>query len=321
MIRKLLFVCDPLSGFATYKDTTFAMMLKAQQRGYEIFSAEPHELRASADGKTAGLSVFAHQIRIDQPQAHPWWREDHASWCPVTDFAAILMRKDPPFDQNYFVATQLLDIAERQGVSVINTPRALRDHGEKLSALEFPHLTPPTVIASDIASLKAFAIHHEKVVVKPLDAMGGTGVFVLEAKDPNLPSAIEVLTGHGERAIVAQKYLPEIAQGDKRIILIDGLPVDAVLARVPPEGQSRGNLAAGGKGIVAPLSPIDRAIALEVGAVLAARGLLFVGLDIIGQKLTEINVTSPTGFQEISQQSGIDVAGIFIDTVEKRIGL
>lgn len=315
MSRRVLFVCDALSGFAIYKDTTFAMMRECQKRGYEVHAAGIQELKASADQGESRLQVFSHQIRIDDPERQPWWIEDEASWKEASFLDLIVMRKDPPFDQDFFVATQLLEIAERQGVCVVNSPQALRNHGEKMAALEFPEFTPPTLISSNIQTIKAFAGHHGKIVIKPLDAMGGTGVFVLQASDPNLPSAIEVLTDAGKKSIVAQKYLPEIVDGDKRIIVINGEPIDHVLARIPPAGQSRGNLAAGGKGVVQPISAQDRAIAKAVGQKLAPRGLHLIGLDIIGSCLTEINVTSPTGFQEITNQAGVDVAAIFIDAV------
>ena len=314
MTRSVLFVCDPLGGFKTYKDTTFAMMRECQRQGIEIHTAELHELRARADREGSRLEVFAHQIRIDQPQAPIWWIEDAAQWQPASKFDLILMRKDPPFDAHYLAATQQLEIAQRGGVRVLNCPRALRNHGEKMAALEFPGLTPETLISADLKALKEFAIHYQKIVVKPLDAMGGTGVFVLEAEDPNLPSAIELLTEHGAKQIVIQRYLPAISQGDKRIIVINGKPVESALARIPPAGQSRGNLAAGGKGVVMALSARDREIANTVGEALAPRGLMLLGLDVIGEHLTEINVTSPTGFQEIQSQSGIDVARMFIET-------
>ncbi len=319
MSLKALFVCDALHTFATYKDTTFAMMRECARRGMEIHVAQLHELRAAASSPEAGLEVFAHHIHIDNPQAQPWWVEQTTSWQSAKNFAAIFMRKDPPFDVHYFVATQLLEVAQRQGVKVFNNPQALRDHGEKISALEFAALTPPTLISADIKSLKAFAIHHEKIVAKPLDAMGGTGVFVLTAQDPNLPSALEVLSEAGKKAIVAQRYIPEITEGDKRVIIINGKPIDFALARVPQPGQSRGNLAAGATAKVIPLSAKDREIALEVGQKLASRGLLLIGIDVIGSYLTEINVTSPTGFQEITQQSGIDVASVFMDAVQNQL--
>ena len=315
MNQRVLFVCDPLSGFATYKDTTFAMMRECQRRGIETHTAELHELRARASASGSLLEVFAHQIRIDDPQANIWWIEDSACWRSASEFDLILMRKDPPFDAHYLVATQLLEVAQRQGVRVLNSPQALRNHGEKMAALEFPEFTPESLVSSDLRALKEFAVHHGKIVVKPLDAMGGIGVFVLAASDPNLPSAIEILTDHGRRHIVIQRYLPKIIEGDKRIIVINGKPVDFALARIPPEGQSRGNLAAGGKGVAIALSPRDREIATAVGARLAPRGLALMGLDVIGEHLTEINVTSPTGFQEITAQSGIDVAQLFIEAV------
>ena len=199
MTRSVLFVCDPLGGFKTYKDTTFAMMRECQRQGIEIHTAELHELRARADREGSRLEVFAHQIRIDQPQAPIWWIEDAAQWQPASKFDLILMRKDPPFDARYLAATQQLEIAQRGGVRVLNCPRALRNHGEKMAALEFPGLTPETLISADLKALKEFAIHYQKIVVKPLDAMGGIGVFVLEAEDPNLPSAIELLTEHGAK--------------------------------------------------------------------------------------------------------------------------
>lgn len=315
MNRRVLFVCDPLAAFKTYKDTTFAMMRECQTRGIEIHVAHMAGLRAEVVDQTSRLMVFAHHILIDNPQTPQWWVEHRAQWCPAREFDAILMRKDPPFDQHYFVATQLLEVAQREGVRVINTPDALRNHGEKMAALEFPQFTPETLVSSDLGSLKTFAARLGKVVIKPLDAMGGTGVFVLEAHDPNLPSALEVLTEHGQRSIVAQRYLPEIAQGDKRIIVINGKPVPWALARIPAKGQSRGNLAAGGTGVVMPLSARDQEIAAHVGTVLAPRGLFLIGLDVIGDCLTEINVTSPTGFQEITEQSGLSVASLFIDAI------
>lgn len=315
MTTRLLFVCDPLEGFATYKDSTFAMMRECQLRGIEIHSAHPHELRAHCDSDGNSLSVFAHHIRIDDPEAPIWWVEDSANWQDARTFTAIVMRKDPPFDAAYLICTQFLDIAERQGVPVVNRPQALRDHGEKMAALEFPQFTPPTLVSCNIKALREFAAHQGKIVIKPLDAMGGQGIFVLDARDPNLPSALEVLSDNGRRSIVAQRYLPEIIDGDKRIIVIDGQAIPAALARIPPDGHSRGNLAAGGRGVVMALTAREQEIADVVGRELAPRGLVLMGLDVIGGYLTEINVTSPTGFQEISRQANIDVAARFIDAV------
>ncbi len=317
MSHRILFICDPLAGFAIYKDTTYAMMTEAQRQGAEIFATMPNGLSATTSSATAGLQVLAERIQIEPSGVKPWWNTLETGWRDIRDFDVILMRKDPPFDQDYFVATQLLDIAVRLGVRVVNAPGALRDHGEKMAALEFPEFTPPTLVSSDMPSLKAFAAEHQKIVIKPLDAMGGTGIFVLTADDPNLPSALEVLTDSGRRAIVAQRYLPAIVEGDKRIIVINGVPVDFALARIPQPGQSRGNLAAGGKGVVVPLSDRDREIATTVGQRLLPCGLFLLGLDVIGDSLTEINVTSPTGFQEIKAQSGTDVAALFINALRQ----
>jgi glutathione synthase len=313
--QRLLFICDPLVGFATYKDTTYAMMVEAQRQGAEVYAAMPNGLSATATSTAIGLQVSAEQIQVQPSGVNPWWKTVSTSAHDIRDFDVVLMRKDPPFDQNYFVATQLLDIAVRLGVRVVNAPDALRNHGEKMAALEFPEFTPPTLVSSHIAALKEFASTHQKIVIKPLDAMGGTGIFVLTADDPNLPSALELLTNTGRQAIVAQRYLPAIVEGDKRIIVINGIPVDFALARIPQPGQSRGNLAAGGKGVVVPLTPRDREIATAVGKKLLPRGLFLLGLDVIGDSLTEINVTSPTGFQEIKAQSGTDVAALFINAL------
>ncbi len=315
MSQRLLFICDPLTGFATYKDTTYAMMVEAQRQGAEVYAAMPNGLSATAVSTAIGLQVLAEQIQVQPSGVTPWWKSLSTGWRDIRDFDVVLMRKDPPFDQNYFVATQLLDIAVRLGVRVVNAPDALRNHGEKMAALEFPEFTPPTLVSSQIAALKEFASTHQKIVIKPLDAMGGTGIFVLTADDPNLPSALELLTNTGRQAIVAQRYLPAIVEGDKRIIVINGIPVDFALARIPQPGQSRGNLAAGGKGVVVPLTPRDREIATAVGKKLLPRGLFLLGLDVIGDSLTEINVTSPTGFQEIKAQSGTDVAALFINAL------
>ncbi len=317
MSQRFLFICDPLTGFAIYKDTTYAMMVEAQRQGAEVFAAMPNGLSAITSPTATGLQVLAEQIQIQPSGVQPWWTPVATGWRDIRDFDVVLMRKDPPFDQDYFVATQLLDIAVRLGVRVVNAPDALRNHGEKMAALEFPEFTPPTLISSEMRALKTFATEHQKIVIKPLDAMGGTGIFVLAANDPNLPSALEVLTDSGRRAIVAQRYLPAIIDGDKRIIVINGVPVDYALARIPQPGQSRGNLAAGGKGVVVPLSDSDREIATTVGQRLLPRGLFLLGLDVIGDSLTEINVTSPTGFQEIKAQSGTDVAALFINALRQ----
>ena len=320
-MARLLFITDPLAGFKLEKDSTFAMMRAAQQRGHTLWAATADQLRCRANGPTAQPSVTATAITIksnvtSSSPAEPWWSALQEASLGPEDIDIILMRKDPPFDVNYLVATQLLEVFERMGVRVVNRPQALRDHGEKLSALEFTRWGPPGLVSADIAQLRAFAQEHPKVVYKPLDAMGGSGIFVTEAADPNLPVILELLTNLGERAIMAQRHLPEILEGDKRILLIDGEPVPHALARIPPAGASRGNLAAGGRARAQPLTEQDHAIAADLGPTLAARGLFLVGLDVIGAHLTEINVTSPTGFQEITQQTGFDVAEHFITRLE-----
>jgi len=332
-MARLLFITDPLAGFKLEKDSTFAMMRAAQQRGHTLWVATADQLRCRANvptaGPTAGTtagptalpSVAATEIALKtdltpDSSHQPWWSALQEACLGPEDIDIILMRKDPPFDVNYLVATQVLEVFERMGVRVVNRPQALRDHGEKLSALEFPQWTPPGLVSAEMAELRAFAQEHPRVVYKPLDAMGGSGIFVTEAADPNLPVILELLTNLGERAIMAQRHLPEIVEGDKRILLIDGEPVPHALARIPPAGASRGNLAAGGRARAQPLTEQDRAIAADLGPTLAARGLFLVGLDVIGAHLTEINVTSPTGFQEITQQTGFDVAEYFITRLE-----
>ncbi|MGA1692268.1 MAG: glutathione synthase [Burkholderiaceae bacterium] len=324
-MARLLFITDPLAGFKLEKDSTFAMMRAAQQRGHTIWVATANQIRCRANvpttGPTALPSVAATEIALQTDltpgSSHQaWWRGLKEATLGPEDIDIILMRKDPPFDVDYLVATQMLEVFERMGVRVVNRPQALRDHGEKLSALEFAQWTPPGLVSADMAELRAFAQEHPKVVYKPLDAMGGSGIFVTEAADPNLPVILELLTNLGTRAIMAQRHLPEIVEGDKRILLIDGEPVPHALARIPPAGASRGNLAAGGRAHVQPLTARDQAIAAALGPTLAARGLFLVGLDVIGEHLTEINVTSPTGFQEITRQTGFDVAAHFITRLE-----
>ncbi len=319
----LLFVADPVESFRTYKDTTFAMMREAQSRGHAIWACESADLHWSADAE----AVTAVCRRIELTGAG-----DDADWFRVLDrrpralrsFGAVLMRKDPPFDSEYFYATHLLEQAQREGAAVFNSPRALRDHPEKLSIMEFAQFIAPTLVSRRAADIKAFYAEHGDVILKPLDGMGGTGIFRLRqqpggAPDPNLNVVIETLTGGGRTTIMAQRFVPEIAQGDKRVLIIAGEPVPYCLARIPQGGETRGNLAAGGLGVAQPLSARDREIARGIGPILAARGLLLVGIDIIGDVLTEINVTSPTCFQEITQQTGCDVARLFIDALERAV--
>ncbi len=320
-MAKLLFVADPIETFKAYKDSTVVMMAAAQSRGHQVYVCEPKDLSAASDQGKARVAVQARHLHIaDHPQAaNPWWQVVEQSSYPADAFDVVLMRKDPPFDVDFLVATQLLDVMAQAGIWVINKPAALRDHGEKLAALEFAAFTPTTIVSASMGQLTDFAKAHSKVVFKPLDAMGGSGIFVTQATDPNLPVILETLTDLGRRAIMGQEWLPQIVDGDKRILLIDGRPVPHALARIPPAGASRGNLAAGGRGEARPLTDRDLEIANALGPTLAARGLFLVGLDVIGDHLTEVNVTSPTGFQEITTQTGFDVAEAFIKAIEARL--
>jgi glutathione synthase len=234
----------------------------------------------------------------------------------LKDFGAVIMRKDPPFDSEYFYSTHLLEQAEREGARVFNKPRALRDHPEKLAIMEFAQFIGPTLVTRDAQDIKRFHAEHQDIILKPLDGMGGMGIFRVKADGLNLGSIIETLNKDGAQSVMVQKFLPEIAQGDKRVLVIGGKPVPFCLARIPQGNEVRGNLAAGGLGVAQPLSARDREIAEAVGPVLAARGLLLAGIDVIGDCITEINVTSPTCFQEIFDQTGFDVAAMFVDALE-----
>lgn len=313
---KLLVVLDPLASLKIYKDTSYAMMREANARGHGVFTCGAKQLRVKsgiAEARAARLHF------TDTQTGHDWYQQDEASITALKDFDAVIMRTDPPFNQQYFYATQLFTLAEAQGARIFNRGQALRDFNEKLAILKFPEFTAPTLVTQQEADIREFLAEHGDIIVKPLDGMGGTGIFRLRETDPNIGSIIEMLTANGTQTIMVQRYIPAIKDGDKRILLIDGKPVDWCLARIPQAGETRGNLAAGGRGEARPLTAKDREIAEALGPQLAAQGLLLVGLDVIGENLTEINVTSPTCFQEISAQSGINVAGLFIDAIEKRI--
>ncbi|MBI2745732.1 MAG: glutathione synthase [Burkholderiales bacterium] len=312
----LLFVADPLESFKTYKDSTFAMMREAQRRGHTLAACEPRHLSWQV---TTGVQAHVRRIRLTGHEEH-WFHE--APLAPaqrlaaLRDFDAIVMRKDPPFDSEFFYATHLLEQAEREGARVFNKPRALRDHPEKLAILEFPQFTTPTLVTREAQAVRDFHAQHRDIILKPLDGMGGMGIFRVKDEGLNLGAIIETLNRDGAQTLMVQKFLPAIAQGDKRILVIGGKPVPYALARIPQGGEVRGNLAAGGKGVAQALSPRDREIAEAIGPVLAARGMLLIGLDVIGDCLTEINVTSPTCFQEITDQAGFDVAAMFVDALE-----
>lgn len=321
----LLFVADPLESFKPYKDSTFAMMREAARRGHRILACEPRDLRWERGAHRAGPVVArVREVELTGATDAGWFRDAPAPGArhalPLREVHAVLMRKDPPFDSEYFYATHLLEQAEREGARVFNRPRALRDHPEKLAILEFPQHIAPTLVTRDGADIQRFHAEHGEIILKPLDGMGGMGIFRVGPDGLNLGSIIETLNQHGATTLMVQKFLPEIAQGDKRILLIGGVAVPYCLARIPQGSEIRGNLAAGGKGVAQPLADADRRIAAAVGPTLAARGLLLVGLDVIGACLTEINVTSPTCFQEIMQQTGFDVAAVFVDALEEALG-
>jgi len=311
----ILFVADPLESFQTYKDTTFSMMREAQRRGHHIAACETRQLLWQQGGV-----VQAQTRRITLTgQADRWFEEQPGAVLTLHSFDAIIMRKDPPFDSEYFYATHLLEQAEREGAKVFNKPRALRDHPEKLAIMEFPQHIGPTLVTRDAQAVRAFHAEHQDIILKPLDGMGGMGIFRVKPDGLNLGSIIETLNREGAQSLMVQKFLPAIAQGDKRVLVIGGVPVPFCLARIPQGGEVRGNLAAGGLGVAQPLNDADRAMAQAMGPTLAARGLLLVGLDIIGTHLTEINVTSPTCFQEISDQTGFDVPAMFFDALEAAV--
>jgi glutathione synthase len=312
---ELLFVTDPLESFKTYKDSTFAMMREAQRRGHTIHTCEPRHMLWVRGG------VVQAQVRSITltGDATDWFAEAPSQMRFIKDFGAVVMRKDPPFDSEYFYATHLLEQAEREGARVFNKPRALRDHPEKLAILEFPQFIGPTLVTRDADAIKRFHAEHKDIILKPLDGMGGMGIFRVKDDGLNLGGIIETLNKDGAQTVMVQKFLPAIVDGDKRVLVIGGKPVPFCLARIPQGGEVRGNLAVGGKGVAQPLSDSDRAIAQALGPILAARGLLLVGLDVIGDSLTEINVTSPTCFQEITDQSGFDVAAMFVDALEAAV--
>ena len=312
----ILFVADPLESFKIYKDTTFSMMRELQRRGHAISACEPKDIMWV---RGAPVTAYVRDITLT---GHPqdWFvaaqsKPDERPQA-LKEFGCVVMRKDPPFDSEFFYATHLLEQAEREGARVFNKPRALRDHPEKLAILEFPQFIGPTLVTRDAADIRRFHAEHKDIILKPLDGMGGTGIFRVKEDGLNLGGIIETLNQGGAQTVMVQKFLPAIVDGDKRVLVIGGKPVPFCLARIPQGGEVRGNLAVGGKGVAQPISDSDRAIAEALGPILAARGLLLVGLDVIGDSLTEINVTSPTCFQEITDQTGFDVPAMFADALE-----
>jgi glutathione synthase len=310
---KLLLILDPLEELKAYKDTSVAMMRAAAARGHELFFCSAGALRAD-NGIRARCTRLA--VTTDDED---WYSAGESEDAALAGFDAVLMRKDPPFDMEYLTALWLLSQAEREGARVFNDPAAVRDHNEKLGILEFPQFIAPTVATRDPERVHAFIDEHKDAILKRLDGMGGESIFRVRGDDPNRNVIVETMTQAGARVIMAQRFLPEIKDGDKRVLLIEGKPVPHALARMAKPGESRANLAAGGKGVAKPLSRRDREIAEAVGPVLAKRGLLLVGLDVIGDCVTEVNVTSPTCFREIQDQTGFDVSGMFVDALERQI--
>ncbi len=311
---KLGIVMDPISSINIKKDTSFAMLLEAQRRGYELYYMEMADLyldNGEARARTRKLSV--------EQNYDSWYTFNDEQDLALADLNVILMRKDPPFDTEYIYATYILERAEEKGTLIVNKPQSLRDCNEKLYTAWFADLTPDTLVTRNKAQLKAFWEKHGDIILKPLDGMGGASIFRVKEGDPNLPVIAETLTLHGTRYCMAQNYLPAIKDGDKRVLVVDGEPVPYCLARIPQGGETRGNLAAGGRGEARPLSESDWAIARRVAPMLKAKGLIFVGLDIIGDRLTEVNVTSPTCVREIEAAFPVSITGMLMDAIEKRL--
>jgi len=311
---KLAFVVDPLDSFKIYEDTTFAIMREAAARGHGLYALEQTDL------SWRGGKVYGNARRVHLTGKKPgWYRAEKAADVPLGKFDAVLMRKDPPFDMEYVYSTYLLEAADSQGIRVFNRPRAIRDWNEKMAITRFAKFAAPTVVARRESVIRDFLAEHRDVILKPLDGMGGASVFRVRRDDPNLNVIIETVTHYGRRTIMAQRYIPEIRDGDKRVLLIGGKPVPHCLARIPKAGETRGNLAAGGTGVARKLTKRDQEIAETLGPVLNKEGLLLVGLDVIGDYLTEVNVTSPTCFQEITEQTGFNVAGMMLDALERAL--
>jgi glutathione synthase len=309
---RIALILDPLASLKPYKDTSLAIMREAAKRGHELFVSMQGDLFLKHD------QVRLNALSFQFTEGHHWYALGEYSEHSPQDFDVVLMRKDPPFDNEFLYSTYLLDLAEQQGASVLNHPASVRDWNEKLAVANFPQFAPEFLVSRDNALIREFLRAHGDIVVKPLDGMGGSSIFRLTQQDPNISVILETITDFGKRTIMAQRYLPEITAGDKRIIVIDGEPLPYSLARIPMAGETRGNLAAGGTGVAQPLTARDSEIATTVGKVLKKKGLFLVGLDVIGNHLTEINVTSPTGMVEIAAQTSCNPAAIFMDALEAK---
>jgi glutathione synthase len=313
----VLFIIDPIGSLKAYKDSSVAMMFAFVARGHSVSVCCPDDLYIEqGQVRCSGQAISVHS-HADLHSQHWFDLVGEPRELPLSAYGAVIMRKDPPFDMEYVYTTHLLDVAEQQGARVFNRGVAIRNHPEKLAITEFSEFTTPTLVTSDIARLKAFHDKHGDVIVKPLDGMGGTGIFRMLQGEPNRSAILEMLTHYGKQTIMAQRYIPEIVHGDKRVLIINGEPVPYALARIPLAGETRGNLAAGGRGVAQPLTKQDLFTARSIGAILAPRGIFLIGLDIIGEYVTEINVTSPTCFVEISEQTDFDVAIHFVQSLEK----
>lgn len=311
----VLFIADPMATFKTYKDTTYAMMREMAKRSWRLAHTLSSELSVRNGKVTANATPFEF-LGAKSDDDHAWFQNGDKVQTALKDFDAVIMRTDPPFDMQYLYATQLLTLAAEQGAKVFNSGQAMRDFNEKLAILNFSRFTAPTLVTTRSSDVRAFLKEHGDIIVKPLDGMGGMGIFRLTGQDPNTGSILETLMQLDSRTIMAQRYIPEIVDGDKRILIIGGEVVPYALARIPQNGETRGNLAAGGRGVAQELSAKDREIAETLAPELKRRGILLAGLDVIGSNLTEVNVTSPTGFQEIMKQKGFDIAAMFADAVE-----
>jgi len=309
---KIAFICDPLSGFKIYKDSTYAMMQEAARRGHELFVLGHDDI--IFDGNAA-LAQVAQLSLVEN--SDDWYKLAETVLSSLSSFDVVIERTDPPFNMEYIYATYLLELAERQGARILNRPEAIRNHNEKLAITHFPQFIAPTLVTSNEKLIRAFHAEHKDIILKPLDGMGGAGIFRVAENSLNLGALIESMTLHGKQTIMVQRTIPEISEGDRRVLLIGGQVVPYCLARIPQGGEVRGSLAAGGLGVAMPISAREREIGETLAPLLFARGLMLVGLDVIGNYLTEINVTSPTCFQEIKQQTGFDVAAMFIDAIEK----
>ncbi|TAG01669.1 MAG: glutathione synthase [Betaproteobacteria bacterium] len=315
---KIAFHVDPLDKLKSYKDSSVAMMRAAAKRGHELFAIEPGNV-FSRDGSVQAFARSVSLVAGADDHGHDWYQASEPQATPLKAFSAVIERKDPPFSMEYVYHTYLFERAEAEGARVFNSPRAIRDNNEKMAILKHADMIAPTIVTRSAAVLRDFVSLHKDAIFKPLDGMGGSGIFRVRENDANLGVIIETLTLLGTQSIMAQRYLPEIVDGDKRILLINGQVVPFALARIPMVGETRGNMAAGGKPVAREMSATDRKIAETMAARLAPEGLFLVGLDVIGDKVTEINVTSPTGFVEIEKQTGFDVAALFVGQLEQEL--